>query len=234
MVKEKRWWHPNCRTRTEQSTTNKGFSSEQELQQLTDHFSGIAVANLNWHKDYETIRSTFYGVVEDKKGLLLRSQCAEAMHCRYKIMLHTSYLGDHIANEIGVRYVFADPIIDMLCQALGYQVELEDTFENEGYDMVNVTGKSRADYVCYILVGKENKQHPMVVIETKYSQELDNKAIAQVLGYYCKSQGKSNLAGQHGLAMLLRATNDVVQVRMFLFLITIKGRRRRMVMVCKH
>ena len=56
----------------------RGFSSEQELQQLTDHFSGIAVANLNWHKDYETIRSTFYGVVEDKKGLLLRSQCAEA------------------------------------------------------------------------------------------------------------------------------------------------------------
>ena len=51
----------------------RGFSSEQELQQLTDHFLGIAVANLNWHKDYETIRSIFYGVVEDKKGLLLRS-----------------------------------------------------------------------------------------------------------------------------------------------------------------
>ena len=52
-------------------------------------------------------------------------------------MLHISFLVDHINNEMGVRYVYANPIIDMLCQALGYQVELEDTLENEGPNIVN-------------------------------------------------------------------------------------------------
>ena len=69
-------------------------------------------------------------------------------------MLHISFLVDHINNEMGIRYVYANPIIDMLCQALGYQVELEDMLENEGPNIVNVIGKSQADYAYYDVLVK--------------------------------------------------------------------------------
>ena len=56
----------------------------------------------------------------------------------------------------------------------------------------------------------------MVILETKHAQKLDDSAIAQVLEYYCKSQGTRNSCEQ-GLAMLFRATKEDIEVIIFLF-----------------
>ena len=83
---------------------------------------------------------------------------------------------------------------------LNYRVELEDSFENASTNTVNISDQSRAGYICYILVPNDDHitQHPMVVLETKFSQSLYEKAIAQVLAYYCKSQSKHTLAARQG------------------------------------
>ena len=52
-----------------------------------------------------------------------------------------------------------------------------------------------------------------VIIETKHS-ELDSSAIAQVMGYYCKTKKGNN---QAGFAMLLNEVDKKVEARFFLF-----------------
>ena len=83
---------------------------------------------------------------------------------------------------------------------VNYWVELEDSFENASTKTINISNQSRADHVCYILVPNDDHitQHPVVVLETKFSQSLDEKAIAQVLAYYCKSQSKHTLTARQG------------------------------------
>ena len=152
-------------------------------------------------------------------------QLNKANLCRYEIGQHLGFICNKIKNEQNVRFTYADPIICMLCRTFGYKLELEDTIENAKDDLSATSKESKADYVCYILtkddtnqvIAKDADKIPMVILETKCLKTLDNNAIAQVLGYYCKSQGIYN-SSQQGLAMLFNGTkHGYVEVRIFLF-----------------
>ena len=72
--------------------------------------------------------------------------------------------------------------------AFHYRVELEDTIDEAQQEM-NVSKQSKANYTCWMLhkVGKDDQQVCVVTMETKHLEEIRNKDIAQILGYYRKS-----------------------------------------------
>ena len=126
---------------------------------FNDHFVGIKLEELKWHPTYNTIRTQLCANAREQRPETIN--LAEAMNCRYQIMLHVGYLVNKIKNEVGVTYAFADVIIDMLCRVSRYKVDLEDKLDREEPDNIgNVTLNTVGDYVCYMLIneggGKED------------------------------------------------------------------------------
>ena len=108
----------------------------------------------------------------------------------------------------------------MLCHVYDYKLELEDTIGGTGNNSYT-SPTSRADYVCYIL--KKTTEGtvladgvPMIVVETKHLAKLSDKAIAQTLGYYYKSQG-STIINRPGAAILFNGYRNGVEIVLFLF-----------------
>lgn len=85
-------------------------------------------------------------------------------------------------------------------------MEVEDAMEDCYKDNISATSElSKADYVCWTkLVNKSGHDVdvPVVILETKHLQSIDNKCIAQVLGYYIKARGNCSPTRQ-GVAMLI-------------------------------
>jgi len=57
---------------------------------------------------------------------------------------------------------------------------------------------------------------PLIVVETKNLAKLSDKAIAQTLGYYCKSQG-SAITNRQGAAILFNRCRNGLEIVLFLF-----------------
>ena len=123
----------------------------------------------------------------------------------------------HINNEAGVRYVFGNMIIDMLCRYFKYKITLEesDSVENAA---LNTSSGSKYDYVVWrlMLTEKDKERNvPIVVLETKHENTLTLKAAAQAISYYPRSrQGIDNFTG---VAFLLNEWNGNVEFRIILF-----------------
>ncbi|XP_065893392.1 uncharacterized protein [Dysidea avara] len=97
-----------------------------------------------------------------------------------------------ITSEPGVRSVYALNLVNMVCDAYNYTMVEEDV-TSELENNSQVSDKSRADYVCWVKLENEGGNDvPVTIVETKHLQKLDEKCIAQLLGYYVKSRmGKS-------------------------------------------
>lgn len=102
----------------------------------------------------------------------------------------------NIDNEAEVRYLLADPLVDMVCDSFGYRLELEDT-SDEIQTQTNMSSKSKVDYVCWVLnkrgsfrdaVPEENVS--VVILEIKHKVNVSD-GFAQTLGYYVKSKSET-------------------------------------------
>ena len=134
-----------------------------EVGSCNDHFVGINLKQLEWHPTYNTTHTNL--CANARKQTLTTAELTEAMNCQYKIILHVCYLDNKIRNKVGVRYVFGNAIIDLLCQVSRYKVDLEYKLHREPDNIASVTINSKADYVCYMLIyeggGGENQQDPV-------------------------------------------------------------------------
>ena len=142
---------------------------------------------------------------------------AHTFKCRHNISRHRGFHLKGIKNEVGVRYPYADPLVDMLCEGHGYKLELEDTMagavDNNNHSIVSE--KSKADYVCWIITQGKELPVAVVVLEAKHITTINKNGTAQVLGYYCRSKGIHD--NKTGVAILFNEYQDTVQVRFFLF-----------------
>ena len=190
------------------------------LESCNKDFAGLDL----WkgHPETEEIVKTLYqNLVSRSKELDVYNAYAHTFKCRHNISRHRGFHLKGNKNEVGVRYPYADPLVDMLCEGHGYKLELEDTMagavNNNSYSIVSE--KSKADYVCWIIThdGK-GKELPVavVVLEAKHITTINKNGIARVLGYYCRSKGTHD--NKTDVAILFNEYQDTVQVRFFLFL----------------
>ena len=148
--------------------------------------------------------------------------------CLADISKHRNYLKS-IQNEASVRYTFANPLVDMLCSAFGYTLELEESIKDD--DLTRVSEKSKADYVLYRLYNKPegtssasvSESIATVIMETKHIEKLNMKAVAQVMGYYCRAKGDQK-DNQSGIAVLFNEFDGNFEIQFFLFPFTRLGR----------
>lgn len=179
------------------------------------HFVGIGIDLCNNHASKEQILEKL------QSNLTKRSEEMEKkkvpMYMYYEIVRPQDLLlGCKVDNEAGVRYSYGNPIVEMLCEFFNYKLVLEDTMNDRG-DIVTTSKKSKADYIIYALMkDTEGKEHAVsaVIVEAKHCKVLATSAIAQVMGYYCKSKVGNN---QTGFAMLLNEFEKNIQARFFLF-----------------
>ena len=187
------------------------------------HFTGIKVEKVDINKN---------GFLEHlAKQLECRHKCIKNKcsrgaimgalpSCESVILKHHKNLVEGIQSENCVRYVLADPLVDLLCEVFDYKLKLEENYTEKDYtkQTSNVSKGSRSDYICYRLEqaagasARETMTRTVaVVMETKYDKDLsDSKCIAQVLGYYSRAQVDSTYPGT---AILLSNT----EARVFLF-----------------
>ena len=150
--------------------------------------------------------------------------------CLVDISKHRNYLKS-IQNEASVRYTFANPLVDMLCSAFGYTLELEESIKDD--DLTRVSEKSKADYVLYRLYNKPegtssasvSESIATVIMETKHIEKLNMKAVAQVMGYYCRAKGDQK-DNQSGIAVLFNEFDGNFEIQFFLFPFTRLGNIR--------
>ena len=197
--------------------------SKEDLKSSTHHFAGIQVEKVDINKN---------GFLEHlTKQLECRHKCIKNKCsrgaimgalplCESVILKHHKNLLEGIHSENCVRYVLADPLVDLLCEVFDYKLKLEENYTEEDYtkQISNVSKGSRSDYICYRLeqaagtsARETTTRTVAVVMETKYGKVLsDSKCIAQVLGYYSRAQVDSTYPGT---AILLSNT----EARVFLF-----------------
>ena len=148
--------------------------------------------------------------------------------CLADISKHRNYLKS-IQNEASVRHTFANPLVDMLCSAFGYTLELEESIKDDD----RVSEKSKADYVLYRLYNKPegtssasvSESIATVIMETKHIEKLNMKAVAQVMGYYCRAKGDQK-DNQSGIAVLFNEFDGNFEIQFFLFPFTHLGKIR--------
>ena len=198
-------------------------TSIDKLKRSGAHFVGIKLQDIS--SQDEAKREDMLKTL--KKNLITRGDSLKkainpfppVFKCRESISENYGFLLKGIEKEAEVRFVYADPLVKMLCQAFKYKLELEDTMDEARNDsMVTVSDKSRADYVCWTLKSEESgtrKEVCVVVLETKHKDEINDEGIAQLLGYYCKGKGAKD--NQTGVAILLNVWQENVDVRIFLF-----------------
>ena len=90
-------------------------------------------------------------------------QCQAEIAKRYDRLL-----SQRVNSEAVVRYVYGDPIIDMLVDSFNYKLQIEETVLNENYE---ISDRSRTDYCCwriYKQTSKESKPVCVTVLETKH------------------------------------------------------------------
>ena len=200
------------------SLTYEEVGTTDNLKHSNKHFAGLKL----WH-DHPTGERVTLMLKENllqRAGLLLSiNPYKHVLKCRHSISQNYGFLIDGIKKEAELRYAYGDPLVNMLCEAFDYKLELEDSMDEARNDsIVTVSDQSKADYICWTLKkdieSKTGMSISVVVLETKRRQKLTDEAVAQLLGYYCKSKGKDN---QTGVAILLNEYNQQVEIRLFLF-----------------
>ena len=122
----------------------------------------------------------------------------------------------------------------MFCNSFGYRLELEDTID-EIQTQTNVSGQSKADYVCWVLRAWDGSRScrsysnindvSVVILETKHRNNYSD-GFAQTLGYYVKSKSETG-TDQAGLAILLNEMDSEITVIIFLFPYHIQDEQNR-------
>ena len=123
-----------------------------------------------------------------------------------------------IRNESTVRYVYGDPIVDMLIDSFGYKLEIEETVGSKEESQVNISSCSKTDYCCWRLYKEQGKAKfksaCITVLETKHEKTIRDKHYAQVLGYYCFNKAPLD---HTGIAIILNEYANHVTVGFFIF-----------------
>ena len=191
-------------------------TNEKEIEGDTAHFVGIL---LDEHQCNEIPKLICDGAKKRYRSID-EGKLNESLSCRYEIAKNRLLVSHQIKNEQIVRFTYAEYIIRMLCIAHGYKLDLEDTIEKSVDSISTTSDNSKADYVCYILTKNtkdKSERVAVVILETKYLDSINDGAIAQVLGYYCKSQGTST-PNQQGSAILFNVTKKGnIEIVVFLF-----------------
>ena len=102
-----------------------------------------------------------------------------------------------------VWYVYSDPIVDMLIDSFGYQLEIDETIGSKDESQVDVSSGSITDYCCWWLYKKKGK-----------AKTMRSKHYAQVLGYYCLNKESLD---HTVIAILLNEYADEVIMGFFIF-----------------
>ena len=120
-----------------------GVVKTDDLQHSDKHFAGLEL----WHDHPtgETVTSLI------KEGLSRRAVEAQQINpykhvfkCRYDICQNYGYLKDGINKEAELRYTYGNPLVNMLCGAFDYKLELGDVMEEARKDsLVDVSAQSK-------------------------------------------------------------------------------------------
>ena len=89
-----------------------------------------------------------------------------------------------IGNESTVRYVYGDPIVDMIIDSFGYKLEIEETVGSKDESQVNLSSGSKTDYCCWRLYRSTGKTKSacITVLETKHEKNIRDKLMPRFLG----------------------------------------------------
>ena len=164
------------------------------------------------HKKAIDIKSEFIDGLRKRSQKISGNPAKFILGCKTSIAQKVGAIG-YIQNEAEVRFAYADALVMMLHEAFEYSIDLEDTI-SESQPTVNISNKSKADYVCWVIRSR-HVEVCVVVLETKHVENIKD-AIAQTLGYYLKSK-KEQGDSQPGVAILLNEYNGKVTIKCFLF-----------------
>ena len=145
----------------------------------------------------------------------------EALTCVREMCKNLMRLRGHTANEVEVRFAFANPIVNMLCAVhglfLGLEQKMTAPVDTGSSSSDQVTEKSSSDYFCYTLHQQSEDSHiklAAVIVEAKTNASYSSNAIAQLLGYYLRSCTKED---EHTVGLLLTETKVHLVLFPFVF-----------------
>ena len=191
-----------CIDRSQSAKFPSGFP-DKIFEDKEHHFVAVNVSCIPNHETKKDLLQRFLMYLNTPWHLTHRPIVA-VRRCIADISEHQEFLLEGMENEACVRFVIANPIIDMLCRYFNYRVTLEESdISKASGDPLNTSPGSRYDYVCWKLMFKNTLTEtytPVVVLETKHQAELNLKAAAQAIGYY--SRAKKNIDST-GFALLL-------------------------------
>ena len=178
--------------------TYEVVSTIEDIKESDDDFVGIPLTNVN----VDTKR--YFDLIID--NLQERKECMEKISvegaigsCTADLCANYLMLREGLENEATLRFAIADPLVKMLCRLYNYKVRLEESVKDDD-SPVNVSKKSRADYICYRV---EDCDHSTVAVVMETKNDTRDDAIAQTIGYYGRTITDAN---KPGVAMVLTST----------------------------
>lgn len=186
-------------------------------------FAYCDIDNIRDHQQKDVIIGLLKVIFTEKtKKLQNSSNDPEILSCQAQIATRLRRIhvkGSNpmtIRNEATVRYVYGDPIVDMIIDSFGYKLEIEETVSKDE-SLVDISSGSKTDYCCWRLYKKERRASTtacITVLETKHERNLYSKHYAQVLGYFCYNKEPID---HSGIAILLNEYAGKVSVGFFIF-----------------
>ena len=173
-------------------------STIDDINESDDDFVGVPLTNIN--VDTKKYFDLIIDNLEDRrKRMKIISAEGAIASCTADVCVNYEMLQEGLENEATLRFAIADPLVKMLCRLYDYKVRLEESVKDDD-SPVNVSKKSRADYVCYRV---EDSDHSTVAIVVETKNDPTNDAIAQTIGYYGRTTTDAN---KPGVAMVLTST----------------------------
>ena len=120
----------------------------------------FAYYDIKKHEKKDVIIKELKGIFTEKKKLQNSSNDPEILACQSQIAtclrrIHVKGPNTMKIRKSTIRYVYGDPIVDMLIDSFGYQLEIEEIVGSKDESQVDVSSGSKTDYCCWQLYKKE-------------------------------------------------------------------------------